>query len=1703
MAYPTIEEIKASLSGLDSKKDANPFDKHLPKYNTYGEDPAALQVIKHDVPTDAIYDQLSDGSYVARYENYLGATGNEDRLAKQQTWYEQAGYGLLKNATKVGTYALDATVGTIYGLGNALFSGGSIWENDFSNQIDDWNKQLDYALPNYYSAEEKAKGFLSSNLLSSNFWFNDVAGGVAFVGGAILPEIAIGALSGGTTLAGSAAKVGFNLTGKLGKLGKAVNKLDDVMNYSKGRQMIRDSYRAQLGEGLGNVASTSAFLLRTSNFEAGMEARHNFRDAVSTYMSTYEDKNGRPPTTEELMGFTEQARKAANGVYATNLAILSVSNAAMFGQKFNVKTPQFSKELKNWGNSLIGLGTEAKMIDNVLTTTLKPATKLQKFTGNTYKILSKPAIEGLYEEGFQGVAGKTMQNYLESKYDPKAVDGYSLAASVYDAFGEQYGTKEGWKEMGIGMIIGFAGGAMQGQGFEGLGKNSRKSAQTQIEKDLEVVNSGVTSLRNMNRASSIRNFRNIADSKADNYESTSVENSIMNVEFIQTQEHIKSPTEIKKDFDTIIDNMELDQEAMDVLEASGADVNTYRQSLKNEFKEDVDAYNFAKRTVSALGLDKTLKETQGNLSEVRDTLTMTIMLGKKSEASAKNIGNQVDSLIGTTGMFDYMQHYSELSEDKKTRIEELKNKRQVLEEARQAAKTLGLKIANISPRKTTEKQTTQTEYEKTAEKLTIAQTRVSELESEINNLSDAVKEDFKATGFQFGTSSLIENSDVSVDDLVENLNKLDTYITSLNKAGKKYEADSLEYLVKQFKMFSDANTQMVKTVQQMRATNFFSTKKGKEMVKAIVGDKYSISEEFKKEIEDNNEYIRQSIANFNNLDSESIDALQAIRNSIEENPNLSEREKFKLTSILRLQVGVQSIVDRVEDILNVTTTFSSDKEITPSPLEGDTIVIRQVEEIKLRNIDNLDILNQTINEIAGQIDEIINRTKERAVKSSRLKQEKESLERETTAQAVKKQLEDQLQAERESEFSTPETIAELEQQIANIKIEDRSKEVAEIDEKLETTDAPYQIIGSTEYKRLNELYKKKEKGISEKEQEELEELEADIDQWLMITGTIAGGLRLSDLIQQKVTLEQTPVLLVENIEVVESKDTEEIFTDKSLNNHYDMGLTYDAVTATKDPKTGLIEVAGINAIDLTIEVGFPFEFKSDPEKKTTLISEDEVKRINESSNVKILPTNKDLTTSYSVVTTLIKGMDGQAKRVPLKSRFSEEYAESMNIPSVYGLEQGDSLTLEIDANDDYNKQLLDEYQEKVGIPNMTEEQEESLVESRYENLLQIDKTYNDKKEEIIKVEKELTNKKLTDRAKAQKNKKLVTLNTQVNKREDALRNKAEKEIDRIKGKKVTDKKIQEELDILARSLVIKQKDKDGNFVSVFKRIRTSGSKGVIGEAFEGLRYQIILTQDFVGRLITTRGKETFDIGLKVKHVFLGHPTYNFTEDGTGVIFKRVSEQESKKIVDIGFVQNGKIQTKTRQKGIDQSFLVKHKQNKKASKVPFIVVEVGGKRIAYPVKTITQEKPSVDEFQQIFNSNAMNPEKAQALNRFMASMGVDIKQPGNAFLAMGENNNLTQEFFNEKLAQLENIEYFYNLDAWISQDANVEKIAQDQILVDIDVINPFHSPKIQMDFSDVKIDPLFRQSAEVSEDEAADINDESLQKLAEDTRKEKC
>ena len=257
----------------------------------------------------------------------------------------------------------------------------------------------------------------------------------------------------------------------------------------------------------------------------------------------------------------------------------------------------------------------------------------------------------------------------------------------------------------------------------------------------------------------------------------------------------------------------------------------------------------------------------------------------------------------------------------------------------------------------------------------------------------------------------------------------------------------------------------------------------------------------------------------------------------------------------------------------------------------------------------------------------------------------------------------------------------------------------------------------------------------------------------------------------------------------------------------------------------------------------------------------------------------------------------------------------------------------------------------MGTATTTEVTEEDINEAVSE-----DTRYQDLAFDLEVLEEEEA--KATTDKKASLTKKKLKKKEALEKRKKQVEDKLIKQAN--KGNTKTSKKSLEEVQAeMRRALVIRVKDQNGNFVAVLKAKRQSAVKSIESAQFEDFRDQVVSDAEFMQRLISTGVTEEVPVegATFTKKVLIGHPNFNFSrnEDGTVSIESRsITEAQVQHIEDIGYVQSGKIFTKSKDTGINTTFISNSMKQEGDSKVPFVVITKGGTKFAYPVKISAQE-----------------------------------------------------------------------------------------------------------------------------------------------------
>lgn len=589
--------------------------------------------------------RLSSGTWIPKYESYIPGVDNDTRLSRSQGRTEKWMRGLGKLAGKTALYGLGGVIQPFYGIYAGVSRGNfnAVFDNDFTRWLDDQDKKMDYGLAHYYNREERDMNFLQS-MTTANFWSNDFLSGLAFTAGAVLSS-AVYSGAGLMNLARTGARAGVALA-RIGKAASDTKKAFGV--YLRA---------ARTGQRIGKGLDTLAFLGTSTSWEASVEARSMLMEAEENFRQSYRNAYGREVPYEELMRFRADNANAANAVFAANVGILSLSNIAMFGDMFGMDLG-VDKFIKR---NIFGVGAER--MDNGMLRTITPK-KWQKVAGNTFNIIKRPVSEGLYEEGLQGVASKSAEDWVESRYNPMAIrQNIGYMEAIKNGFKETYGSNQGWKEIGIGMII---GSIMGGKTFGGIKEWSQDMSR----------NKGMVEAYNTNAgALTTAAVRAIRGSMALNAQLSGIDTSyesdgrIINKDFsdavfnrLRYDSEMGMLDDTKENFRTVVESIPNSDIASD-MNMTDEQVNEYKADLVNEFNKKVDNFTMANRFADSL--------TEGISNRSFNTyISNMVYNGLEAKDNLDDIASQLNRLY-KNDIGEALDVYSHLNPDSYKSISEL------------------------------------------------------------------------------------------------------------------------------------------------------------------------------------------------------------------------------------------------------------------------------------------------------------------------------------------------------------------------------------------------------------------------------------------------------------------------------------------------------------------------------------------------------------------------------------------------------------------------------------------------------------------------------------------------------------------------------------------------------------------------------------------------------------------------------------------------------------------------------------------------------------------------------------------------------------------------------------------------------------------------------------------------------------------------
>lgn len=594
--------------------------------------------------------RLSSGTWIPKYESYIPGVDNDTRLSRSQGRTEKWMRGLGKFVGKTALYGLGGVIQPFYGIYAGVSRGNfnAVFDNDFTRWLDDQDKKMDYGLAHYYNREERDMNFLQS-MTKANFWSNDFLSGLAFTIGAMLSS-AVYSGAGLMNLARTGARAGVALA----RIGKAASDTKKAFGaYLRA---------ARIGQRVGKGLDTAAFLGTSTAWEASVEARSMLMEAEENFRQSYRNAYGREVPYEELMKFRADNANAANAVFAANVGILSLSNIAMFGDMFGMDfgVDKFIKR------NIFGVGAER--MDNGMLRAITPK-KWQKVAGNTFNIIKRPVSEGLYEEGLQGVASKSAEDWVESRYNPMAIrQNIGYMEAIKNGFKETYGSSQGWKEIGIGMII---GSVMGRKTFGGIKEWSQDMSRNKEMVDAYNANAGAltTAAIRAIRGSMALNAQ-LSGLKTDNNADDIPNSRIIDKTFsdavfnrLRYDSEMGMLDDTKENFRTVVESIPNSDIASD-MNMTDEQVNEYKADLVNEFNKKVDNFIMANRFADSLTDGISNRSFNAYISNMAYN-------GLEAKDNLNDIANQLRRIYNTD-IGPALDIYSRLNPDSSRDLEELR-----------------------------------------------------------------------------------------------------------------------------------------------------------------------------------------------------------------------------------------------------------------------------------------------------------------------------------------------------------------------------------------------------------------------------------------------------------------------------------------------------------------------------------------------------------------------------------------------------------------------------------------------------------------------------------------------------------------------------------------------------------------------------------------------------------------------------------------------------------------------------------------------------------------------------------------------------------------------------------------------------------------------------------------------------------------------
>lgn len=736
---PTNEKVeKAKVNGLVAKVRAKKPKSITEEVTTSLSASASINssiggnteyINKRDVPLMEQYDELNDGTLIPKYERFTHGINNEEKLAKQMTTGQKWGRGFKKLAVKSALYTAGGVTQSVASIAHSIQKGSidALFDNETTRWFQDQETRLDHNLAHYYTEEEKNANFFES-LGSANFWANDVFGGMAYTIGAMGTEAIMAGLTGGGSMVASGTRMAMKQAVKKGAVYSS--RAAVAANKKALKDLSRSIARKQNWRGAVNTARS---MWTGAGYESAVEALQAKKENELNYIERYKAYNGgRMPSYKELKDFNDANVNASNSVFGANLAIVGLSNMVMFGKYMGVGN-RLMDGLENITDRMLGLGVKREGRKVVMS----PLKGWRKIAGRTAYALEKPFTEGVFEEGLQGVVSGASGKYLESKFDGESVkDAVSYIDALKEGFKDTYGTKEGLKEVGIGALVGTLMGGVRPGGRVGFtydvksifgGEYTRKAERLQklVEKygnaDANLTTSALNTLKRM----SAFNSQIVSESEVASF--TDFDDSVFAK--LSAEDDLGLLSSTIDDFDALVDS--LSEEQIESTEGTfPGDIDAYKKSLKEKYKESVDDYKVASSFAKRLTSDS-------RLEPYKDIVSLNTFRGIRAKRNMRDLSWMIGEAVSNPAIGRSLDIFTNLSEERKALISEmntLQNEVKALEK-----ETIRLSSSVAKTTKVNEEgkevETERDRHLRLIEDMDAKASRIAEIDKEMNAMS--------------------------------------------------------------------------------------------------------------------------------------------------------------------------------------------------------------------------------------------------------------------------------------------------------------------------------------------------------------------------------------------------------------------------------------------------------------------------------------------------------------------------------------------------------------------------------------------------------------------------------------------------------------------------------------------------------------------------------------------------------------------------------------------------------------------------------------------------------------------------------------------------------------------------------------------------------------------------------------------------------